>query len=210
VSALEACVDECAIVLDGAFVRLASHTARLAAADELLWASVHPLLEGAERFRPPRVRDIASLLGRPETQIRDLLKLAGRLGRVDEVAHDHFFLRMTVSEMVSIACDIAAEAPGGAFTAPQLRDRLKNGRKVAIQILDFLDRHGVTLRQGDLRRIDRRRMDLFGGVAPLPRGAGRICHVPSPLATPADPSRRSGERRNRHLARIEAAEASKS
>ena len=49
----------------------------------------------------------------------------------------------------------------GQFTAAQFRDRLDNGRKVAIQILEFFDRHGVTLRRGDLRRINKHRLDLF-------------------------------------------------
>ena len=37
--------------------------------------------------------------------------------------------------------------------AADLRDRLGNGRKVAIQPLEFLDRRGITLRDGDRRRI---------------------------------------------------------
>ena len=93
--------------------------------------------------------------------MRRLLKLLGRMGRVDEVAHDHFFLRGTVAEMVEIAVDVAAQAESGQFTAAQFRDRLDNGRKVAIQILEFFDRHGVTLRRGDLRRINKHRLDLF-------------------------------------------------
>ena len=52
-------------------------------------------------------------------------------------------------------------APNGQFTAAQFRDRLDNGRKVAIQILEFFDRHGVTLRRGDMRRINKHRLDLF-------------------------------------------------
>ncbi len=147
------------IALEGAFVRLASHSARLTARDEEVWDAIAPLLGGSDRFRPPRVRDIAGLLGRPEPDIRRLLKLAGRLGRADEVAHDHFFLRATVREMAAIAADLAAR---GEFTAAQFRDRVENGRKVAIQILDFFDRHGVTLRRGDLRRIDKYRLDQFG------------------------------------------------
>ncbi len=47
------------------------------------------------------------------------------------------------------------------FIAAQFRDRLDNGRKVAIQILEFFDRHGVTMRRGDLRRINQHRLDLF-------------------------------------------------
>ena len=163
------------IALDGAFIRLVSHAIRLTDDDEAFWGEILPLLGGAARFRPPRTRDIAGSLGAEEGDIRRLLKLVARLGRVDEVAHDHFFLRETVREMMAMAADVAAADPGGAFTAAQFRDRVENGRKVAIQILDFFDRHGVTLRHGDLRRINRHRMDLFGPVAPAtePSAIGR-------------------------------------
>jgi selenocysteine-specific elongation factor len=149
------------LVLDGSFVRLATHTVRLTPKDEAVWSEIAPLLAGAERFRPPRVRDIAASIGRTEGDVRRLLKLAGRMGWTDEVAHDHFFLRATVREMVAIIGTIAAHSNGGTFTAAEFRDRLANGRKVAIQILEFFDRHAVTLRQGDLRRINKPRVDLF-------------------------------------------------
>lgn len=149
------------IVLDGAAVRLPGHNARLTAQDELRWAKIVPLLSGAERFRPPRGRDIAGLVHAPEGEIRRLLKTLGRQNAVTEIAPDHFFLRETVAEMVDIAVDIAAKSADGQFTAAQFRDRLDNGRKVAIQILEFFDRHGVTLRRGDLRRMNGQRLDVF-------------------------------------------------
>ncbi len=152
------------VVLDGSFVRLAIHAVRLTPKDEATWLRVAPLLAGAERFRPPRVRDIAEATGRNESEIRRLLKLAGRMGWVDEVAHDHFFLRATVHDMVTILTEVAAASEGGLFTAAQFRDRVSNGRKVAIQVLEFFDRHGVTLRRGDLRRVNRHRLDLFEPV----------------------------------------------
>jgi selenocysteine-specific elongation factor len=155
------------VALDGAWVRLASHEVRLTDEDEKLGTKIVPLLSGAERFRPPRVRDIATLLVLRETQVRRLLKLLGRMGRVDEVALDHFFLRATVAEMVGIILDLSQTQSLGQFTASQFRDRVGNGRKVAIQILEFFDRHGVTLRRGDLRRINKHRLDLFRG---LPEG----------------------------------------
>ncbi|MFC4761943.1 selenocysteine-specific translation elongation factor [Dyella koreensis] len=150
------------VVRDGAFVRLASHSLQLSPEREVLWQTIAPLLGGEVRFRPPRVRDIAGELGRPEQGIRDLLKFAARLGLADEVAHDHFFLRATMHEMALIAADLAAHAAGGRFTAAQFRDRLDNGRKVAIQILEFFDRQGVTLNHGTLRKIQARYLDLFG------------------------------------------------
>ncbi len=156
------------VVLDGAFVRLASHAIHMSPKDEESWANIVPLLGGEERFRPPRVRDVATSTGRSERDIRKLLKLAGRMGRADEIAHDHFFLRATVTEMVRIVADLSFNAKDGNFTAAQFRDRVVNGRKVAIQILEFFDRHGVTLNRDDLRRVNRHRLDLFGPVVHSP------------------------------------------
>ena len=152
------------IALDGAWVRLSKHSVRLTGTDERLWTKMAPLLGGQERFRPPRVRDIAGLLGAREGDVRRLLKLLGRMGKVDEVAQDHFFARSTVAEMFEILIDVSSKAADGQFTAAQFRDRLDNGRKVAIQILEFFDRHGVTLRRGDVRRINKHRIDLFRSV----------------------------------------------
>jgi selenocysteine-specific elongation factor len=155
------------VALDGAWVRLPEHTVRLTPEDERLWRHVGPRLQ-RERFRPPRVRDIANDLGVAEAAVRRLMKLLARMGRVEEVAQDHFFLRTTVAEMAGIAVAIAAGKPSGEFTAADLRDRLDNGRKVTIQILEFFDRHGVTLRRGDLRRIAHERVGLFGEPALAP------------------------------------------
>ena len=117
------------------------------------------------------MRDLAGLLGAREPDVRRLLKLLGRMGKLDEIANDHFFLRDTVAEMTEIIADIGAHAPNGEFTAAQLRDRLDNGRKVAIQILEFFDRHGVTLRRGDIRRLNAQRLDLFRRSMPAPAKA---------------------------------------
>ena len=152
-------------VAEGSWVRLPGHEARLSPADEALWSRVAPHLSNAvDRFRPPRVRDLAGLTGETETEVRRICKLAGRSGRVDQVAPDHFFARATVAEMAGIVRDLSSRGPEGVFSAGQCRDRVDNGRKVAIQILDFFDRHGVTIRRGDMRRLNPHRADLFGEI----------------------------------------------
>ncbi len=151
------------IVLEGAFLRLPGHEVRLDPEDEALYAQVLPKLGGELRFRPPRTRDLANELGVEEARMRRMLKACARLGRLDQIAHDHFFPRETTAEMAAIARDVASASEDGWFTAALFRDRMDNGRKVAIQILDFFDRHGLTLRKGDLRRINPHRVDLFGG-----------------------------------------------
>ncbi|WP_108502942.1 selenocysteine-specific translation elongation factor [Paracoccus indicus] len=150
------------IVLDGAFIRLPGHEVRLTDQDQALWDRIAPSLDGPIRFRPPRVRDFATDFGVDEKEVRRVLKLTQKLGRTDQIAHDHFFARSTTSEMVAILRDVSAASSDGWFTAADFRDRVQNGRKVAIEILDFFDRHGVTLRRGDLRRLNPHRLDQFG------------------------------------------------
>jgi selenocysteine-specific elongation factor len=100
-------------------------------------------------------------MGIEETFVRRLMRMAARRGDVEEIAHDHFFLRPVVERLAEIAIDVAAHAADGKFTAAEFRDRLDNGRKVAIQILEFFDRHGFTIRRQDLRRINPARIELF-------------------------------------------------
>jgi selenocysteine-specific elongation factor len=153
------------VVLEGPWVRLPGHGMRLTPSEQSLWQEIEPLIGGNARFRPPRVREIGDVTRRQEGELRALFRLLCRLGKVDEVAHDHFFLRDTVVEMAAIAADLAASTPDAQFSAAQFRDRLDNGRKIAIQILEFFDRHGVTLRRGDLRRINKLRLGLFRRAA---------------------------------------------
>ena len=81
--------------------------------------------------------------------------------------------------------DIDALGPDAEeVTLAQFRDQVNNGRKVAIQILEFFDRHGVTLRRGDLRRTNRHRLDLFrppADGAPVASDHGREA---SPVGRP--------------------------
>ena len=150
---------EGSLAQDGPWLRLPNHRITLSPQDERLWQSARDLIAAA-RFRPPRTRDLAQVMKVPENLMRGMLKRVQRVGRVIEVAPDHFFLRETVAEMAVIAAAAADEA--GVLTAAVFRDRLDNGRKVAIQILEYFDRAGVTVRTGDARRVRADRLGLFG------------------------------------------------
>ncbi len=172
------------IVSEGGSFRLSGHQATLTAPDGQLWSKIAPLLSNADRFRPPRGKEIATLIQKPETDVRRVLKSLSRQDAVIEVAPDHFFLRETVAEIANIAADIAAGAPDGQFTAAQFRDRMDNGRKVAIQILEFFDRHGVTSRRGDLRRINKQRINLFRRESDADSAAALSGGESSPVGRP--------------------------
>ena len=164
-AAVSAMVDRGVLASEGGAIRSPEHRFGLDGKDEALWRRIEPLISGEERFRPPRAIEIAPLLGAPEPEVRRVLKALARQKTVVEVAPDHFFRRETVEEMAAAAADIAAGQPDGEISAAQFRDRLNNGRKVAIQILEYFDRRGLTLRRGDLRRIDPRRLEQFRQTA---------------------------------------------
>ena len=151
-------VVEKVVVLQGHWLRLPEHVAQFGAEDRRVAGLVKPMI-AAERFRPPRVRDLSNALAVPEPRVRSTCKALARAGELMEVAPDQFFLRGTVVEMAEIAETLSTGAP---FNAADFRDRLDNGRKVAIQILEFFDRQGFTHRTGDLRRVVKAPEAMFG------------------------------------------------
>ena len=158
---LDALVRDGAVQQDGPWFRLPQHRVRLLPQEERQWVDIHRRL-AADRFRPPRARDLARELSLPEPAMRRLLKCLQRMGWVAEVAPDHFFLQATLAEMAGIAADLAAADPAGEVTAATFRDRLDNGRKVAIQVLEFFDTAGLTVRRGDARTVRAKRAGMFG------------------------------------------------
>jgi selenocysteine-specific elongation factor len=155
-----ALVQEGSLALEGGAMRSPDHRFFLDRHDAGLWSRIVPFLSDKERFRPLRANEIAAALKEPEAEVRRVLKALARQQTVVEVALDRFFRRESVQEIAGIVVEIARVQKDGHFSAAQLRDRLDNGRKVAIQILEYFDGRGLTVRRGDLRSINPRRLDL--------------------------------------------------
>ncbi len=132
--------------------RLAEHRPRLSNADEKLWRQIAPLLAQGQ-LRPPRVREIAASLRIEPEAVARFLHRAERLGRVARIADNRFFLLQTVACLAGIARELAGESPMRGFTAAAFNDRCGIGRNLTIQILEYLDRIGVTRRIGDARIV---------------------------------------------------------
>jgi len=138
-------------VLNAPWIHLPGHRVTLAPTDERLWLDhIRPMLS-AHPFNPPRVRDIARALQLEEDRVRRLMRQLAGMGEVYRVALDHFYTRAAVADLAEIARELA-ERDGKALAAP-FRDRIRTGRKVAIQILEFFDRIGYSRRIGDEHRI---------------------------------------------------------
>jgi selenocysteine-specific elongation factor len=104
-------------------------------------------------LRPPRLRELASDLALEPEAVERLLRRAERLGRVARVADNRYFLPESLVRLAAIARDLADEAPEGRFTAAVFKDRSGVGRNLTIQILEHLDRIGITRRTGDTRVV---------------------------------------------------------
>lgn len=168
-AALDRMVELGVLAREAGIYRLPDHRLGLDRDDDATWRAVVPLLGGEARFRPPRVDQLAASLHQREFDCRRVLKAMSKQGAVVEIAPDHFFLRTALGEIARIVDELARESEDGRFGAAQLRDRLNNGRKVSIQLLEWFDRQGLTLRREDLRIIDPARLVRFAGEA---AGAG--------------------------------------
>lgn len=134
------------VALDGPWIHLPDHVARLTASDQVLAQKLEPLISTG-RFDPPWVRDLASAIQEPEGRVREVLQKKGREGAVYQVVHDLFYHRERIDELADVVATLAHEH--GAVNAARYRDALGLGRKRAVQILEFFDRIGYTRRVRD-------------------------------------------------------------
>lgn len=128
------------------------HTVRFSDQEERLWRRIDPLLaEGG--LRPPRVREIADSLGIDHKPVGAVLRRAARMGLIAPVASNRYFPPAAVAGLMAVAQELAEENPDGLFTAQAFKDRTGIGRNVAIEVLEYFDKAGLTRRDGEARRV---------------------------------------------------------
>lgn len=156
VALFDAVVDRLAVArrLTRAGGRLAApgHAVQFSELEDRLWRRIEPLLE-AGGLRPPRVREIADELGVDHKPVEALLKRAARMGLLAPVASNRFFPHAAVDGLMDVARALAAENAEGVFTAKAFRDKSGIGRNVTIEVLEYLDKAGLTRREGEVRRV---------------------------------------------------------
>ncbi|HZP91217.1 MAG TPA: selenocysteine-specific translation elongation factor [Actinomycetota bacterium] len=128
------------VVREGQVVRLSEHRVTLAGRQDEIERLVR-LVEDREPSAPTVSELLAA--GTP----REILDAATRAGLLIRVSPD---LLMT-PEFLRRAEAIVREAGPSGITVARFRERLGTSRKYALPLLEHLDRHGVTIRRGDLR-----------------------------------------------------------
>lgn len=93
------------------------------------------------------VRDMANALGIDESEMRNFMYKAGKLGYLTPIIKDRFFLTETIYAYARLIKQIAEEE--GKVSVNEMRDRLNFGRKLTVQLMEYFDRTGFLRRKGN-------------------------------------------------------------
>jgi selenocysteine-specific elongation factor len=142
-AALRSLIAERTIARDGLHLRLPKHRAQLSAKDQILFDRVSAVLSGAG-LRPPIIGDLAKALNVELSVLQAFAQRASHSGHLAAVAANRFYLPDTVAALIQVARELAAQTPQQGFDAAAFRDKSGIGRNLTIQVLEFLDRNGLT------------------------------------------------------------------
>ena len=123
-------------------------------AAEKLWKKVEPILKESHT-KPPVVHDMAKVVGLPAAAIHKLMGPCIKAGLVVRPSENRYFLPDAMDELFSLAKK-TAEQHGGELTVKDYRDATGVGRNLSIEILEYFDRTGRTVRMGDTRKLQRK------------------------------------------------------
>lgn len=131
------------------WVHMPEHRIEFNAAELQLWQQIRPLFEATNQAL--WVRDIASSLSVDETQMRNLLYKAGKLGYVIPIVKDRFLLLEQIEQFAQLIKNVVQL--NGSISVNQLRDELNYGRKLTVQLIEYFDRSGFLRRKGDVHLL---------------------------------------------------------
>lgn len=129
--------------------------------DAALWKKVEPVLADGHMM-PPVVRAIADELSVDPKVLEKFMVRSAKLGMVRQVAKNRFLLPGAVFELADIAESLGAN--GASFGAADFRDRSNIGRNLAIEILEYFDKVGLTWRTDNTRKVLKPVSEVFGDL----------------------------------------------
>jgi selenocysteine-specific elongation factor len=97
---------------------------------------------------PPSVSELERSTGRRDLQ--SLLHLAAARGRVEAVERDRYYAREALDQFTGVLNDMGQ---GGPIVPAAVRERLGISRKYLIPLLEWADGRGITVREGEGRRL---------------------------------------------------------
>lgn len=149
-AAIRAAIASGDIARDGPHLRCPGHRAVLNPHRQALLDRVKTSL-AQSGLRAPIVGELGEELGMQRADLLTFLREMAGLGHLLPVAPNRFYLPHTLDELAAIARKLAATSPDGSFDAAAYRDASGIGRNLTIEVLEYLDRSGITRFAGNRR-----------------------------------------------------------
>jgi selenocysteine-specific elongation factor len=156
---IDAMTGDGTIASDGMLLHRPNQKATLAPEDEKVWVEIQPLLS-EKPHQPPGVHDLANDVGISPDKIARTLRRAAALGLVVQASKNRFFESAALANLATIFDAVANEEAEGVAPGT-FRDRAGMGRNLAIEVLEFFDRAGLSRRDGNTRRLIRPAREVF-------------------------------------------------
>lgn len=131
------------------WLHLPEHRIEFNDAELQLWQQIRPLFEATNQAL--WVRDIANHLDVDETEMRNLLYKAGKLGYLIPIVKDRFLLSEQIQQFADWIKAFIDQH--GSISVNQLRDEIQYGRKLTVQLIEYFDRCGFLRRKGNVHLL---------------------------------------------------------
>ncbi|MFQ5478097.1 MAG: selenocysteine-specific translation elongation factor [Candidatus Binatia bacterium] len=164
-SILDRVVSSGRLLRDGSVVAIPSHEVTMSDADEAVAERLAVIIEEGDCM-PPFLKEVENRLGLDARKLNDVVGVLVRRRRVVRVSADFICSKKVLRRIEKTLRDCLIEEE--SITAGRFRDLISASRKYCIPLLDYFDRAGVTVRQGDYRRLR--------PEATLHEGAGQPTH----------------------------------
>jgi len=138
------------IVSDPRTVALCDHSPRLSQGERKLKTELAEMIR-AGGISPPDLVALTAAAGARKAVVAELLALLRDEQRIVEISQDLFLDFDVESELRRSVSDWLKD--GAAVTMSELRELLGTTRKYAVPIGEYLDKIGLTRREGDVRRL---------------------------------------------------------
>jgi selenocysteine-specific elongation factor len=125
---------------------LPGFTPRIAGGDQEIDRIVNILTQA--HLNPPTVSELEHSTGHRDLQ--PLLRLAAASGRVEAVERDRYYAREALEQFAGVLNELGRN---GTIVPAAVRERLGISRKYLIPLLEWADGRGITVREGDARRL---------------------------------------------------------
>jgi selenocysteine-specific elongation factor len=138
-----------ALVRRGAIAHLPDHAVALEGKDEKLWKQTQAALTPTSGS-PPALFPLADTLEQTPGDLEKFLQRMAGFGLIVKIARNRYLTTDQIEQATGHAQEAGRQQPEG-FTVAQYRDVAVIGRNLAVDLVEYLDRIGVTTRRGDLR-----------------------------------------------------------